>query len=105
MSAIDDDAILEPTQPTLPRCDHFPYSILERLRHPANCIPVGHGLYTQSFPFFAECVWLVRLAPMVEGTYHAGLIRQCLLMLSPTEVVSFPGSFLLREPENEADQK
>ena len=32
------------------------------LRHPANCIPVGHGLYTQftrPFPFLRKWVWLV----------------------------------------------
>ena len=35
------------------------------LRHPANCIPVGQGLYTQftrPFPLLRKWVWLARLA-------------------------------------------
>ena len=35
------------------------------LHHPADCIPVGHGLYTQfnrPFPFFVEVGWACEIA-------------------------------------------
>ena len=48
------------------------------LRHPANCIPVGQGLYaqfTRPFPLLRKWVWLARLGSLLRHRPENGLVQ------------------------------